>query len=334
MKIGIYLNTQISPQNSLAAQIVDSIEQVKAASYAGFDMICTGEHFLSSPYQMASIFPFLARIAAEANTMHVATAVNLLPLHNPVALAENISTMDAICQGRFILGIGLGYRNEEYQAFGVNPNERLGRMIESLEIIKLLFTKDEIEYAGKYYNIPKTKSSTTTLAKPHPPIWVAANNVNAIKRAASWGYPWLINPHATMKMIKEQMQIYKDVLKATGFPTPKYMPLMRELYISDNYQKAYKESRPYLEGKYAAYTLWGQDKALPGNIRFSIPFKDLATDRFLLGSPENIINQIKHYKTELGVNYPIFRMQWPGMAQEQIMKQIDLMGKYVIPQIK
>jgi len=139
MKIGIYLNTQISPHNSLATQIVDSIEQVKAARDAGFDMVCTGEHFLSSPYQMASIFPFLGRIAAEANSMDIATAVNLLPLHNPVALAENMSMMDAICEGRFILGIGLGYRKEEYQAFGVKQIERLGRMLECLEIIKLLF---------------------------------------------------------------------------------------------------------------------------------------------------------------------------------------------------
>lgn len=334
MKIGIYLNTQIFPQNSLAAQIVDSIEQVKAACDAGFDMVCTGEHFLSSPYQMASIFPFLGRIAAEAKTMDVATAVNLLPLHNPVALAENISTMDAICEGRFILGIGLGYRKEEYQAFGVKPNERLGRMLECLEIIKLLFSKDEVEYDGIYYTIPKTRSSTTTLAKPYPPIWVAANNINAIKRAASWGYPWLINPHATIAMISQQMKIYRDTLIKSGLPTPNHMPLLRELYVSDSFQKAYAESRPYLEGKYAAYTSWGQDRALPGNISFSIPFEDLATDRFLLGSPENIINDIKRYKTELGVNYPIFRMQWPGMRQEQIMKQIDLMGKYVIPKIK
>ena len=334
MKIGIYLNTQISPQNSLATQIVDSIEQVKAARDAGFDMICTGEHFLSSPYQMASIFPFLGRLAAEANTMDVATAVNLLPLHNPIALAENISTMDAICEGRFILGIGLGYRSEEYQAFGVKPNERLGRMLECLEIIKLLFTKDEVEYNGRYYNIPKTTSATTTLAKPHPPIWVAANSINAIKRAASWGYSWLINPHATMAMISQQMKIYKDVLIKSGLSTPKHIPLIRELYVSNSFQKAYTESRPYLEGKYAAYASWGQDKALPGNISFSIPFEDLAADRFLLGTPENIVNDIKRYNTELGINYPIFRMQWPGMAQEQIMNQINLMGKYVMPQIK
>ena len=334
MKIGIYLNTQISPHNSLATQIVDSIEQVKAARDAGFDMVCTGEHFLSSPYQMASIFPFLGRIAAEANSMDIATAVNLLPLHNPVALAENMSMMDAICEGRFILGIGLGYRKEEYQAFGVKQIERLGRMLECLEIIKLLFTQDEVEYNGRYYNIPKTRSATTTLAKPHPPIWVAANNINAIKRAASWGYPWFINPHATMTMIRQQMKIYRDVLLKSGLPTPKYIPLIRELYLSDSVQKAYRESRPYLEGKYAAYTSWGQDRALPGNISFSIPFEHLANDRFLLGPPENIINDIKRYKTEIGVNYPIFRMQWPGMSQKQIMNQIDLMGKYVIPQIK
>ena len=94
------------------------------------------------------------------------------------------------------------------------------------------------------------------------------------------------------------------------------------------------ESRPYLAPKYEAYAAWGQDKALPGEESFTIPYQELARDRFLLGSPDQVVEEIRRYERELGVNYLIFRMQWPGMEQEQILRQIDLMGREVLPYVK
>ena len=89
-----------------------------------------------------------------------------------------------------------------------------------------------------------------------------------------------------------------------------------------------------LRGKYAAYAAWGQDKALPGEESFTVPYQDLAKDRFLLGSPDDVVSELKRYSEELGVNMMIFRMQWPGMPQEQVLKQIELLGREVIPQIE
>ena len=110
--------------------------------------------------------------------------------------------------------------------------------------------------------------------------------------------------------------------------------MMRELYVAQDRETAYLESRPYLASKYAAYAAWGQDKALPGNESFSVPYPDLARDRFLLGSPDDVAQEMLRYRDELGVNYLIFRMQWPGMGQEQALRQIELMGREVIPRVK
>ena len=110
--------------------------------------------------------------------------------------------------------------------------------------------------------------------------------------------------------------------------------MMRELYVAQDRESAYLESQPYLEPKYAAYASWGQDKALPGEESFSIPYRDLARDRFLLGSPDEVVREIRSYGETLGVNYLIFRMQWPGMPQEQALRQIEIMGREVIPRVK
>jgi alkanesulfonate monooxygenase SsuD/methylene tetrahydromethanopterin reductase-like flavin-dependent oxidoreductase (luciferase family) len=334
VKLGFFVTNQYLPGDSMPRKIQDSIEQVQAAREAGFDLICTGQHYLAAPYQMSTSFPLLARLAAEAGAMEVAATIILVPLHNPVELAESVATMDAICQGRFIFGVGLGYREEEYAAFGVERGQRVGRLREGLEVMKLLWTAEEVEFQGKYYRVPRTTPVTRPVQQPHPPIWVAANNDAAIRRAARWGYPWLINPHATIPMVARQWSTYKEALDSAGQPIPKVLPMMRELYIAEDRETAYVESEPYLVPKYQAYASWGQDKALPGDESFSIPYQELARDRFLLGSPEEVTQEIRRYEEELDANYLIFRMNWPGMAHQQVLRQIELMGSEVIPRIK
>lgn len=333
MKLGFFVTNQYLPGESMAQKIQDSAEQVRAARDAGFSLIATGQHYLAAPYQMSTLFPLLSRLAADAGEMQVAATVILLPLHNPVELAESIATLDCITGGRFVFGIGLGYRDEEYTAFGVDRSERVGRMHESLEVIKRMWSEDEVEFQGRYYTVPRTPVITRPVQQPHPPIWVAANNDVAIRRAARWGYPWLINPHATVPMVAEQWGRYTDALAAAGQPTPPELPMMRELYVANDREAAYIESQPYLEGKYAAYAAWGQDKALPGEESFRVPYQELAKDRFLLGSPAEVVAELRRYHAELGVNHMIFRMQWPGMPQEQVLRQIELLGREVIPQV-
>lgn len=334
MKLGFFVTNQYLPGESMPRKIQDSVEQVQAAREAGFDLICTGQHYLATPYQMSTSFPLLARLAAEAGDMEVAATVILVPLHNPVELAESVATMDAICNGRFIFGVGLGYRDEEYTAFGVERGQRVGRLREALDVMKLLWTGEEMEFQGKYYQVPRTTPVTRPVQQPHPPIWVAANSNAAIRRAARWGYPWLINPHATIPMVAQQWNDYKEAVDSAGQLLPGVLPMMRELYVAEDRETAYVESEPYLGPKYQAYASWGQDKALPGDESFSIPYQELARDRFLLGSPEEVTQEIRRYEEELDANYLIFRMNWPGMAQEQVLRQIELMGREVIPRIK
>ncbi len=334
MKVGFFVTNQYLPGESMPHKIEESVRQVQAARDAGFDLICTGQHYLAAPYQMTTSFPLLARLAAEAGDMEVAATVILVPLHNPVELAESVATMDAICRGRFIFGVGLGYREEEYAAFGVERGERVGRLREALEVMKLMWTEEEVEFQGKYYQVPRTRPATRPVQQPHPPIWVAANSDAAIRRAARWGYPWLINPHATVPMVAEQWAGYRQTLEQSGLPMPEVLPMMRELYVAKDRETAYLESEPYLAPKYEAYAAWGQDKALPGEESFTIPYQELARDRFLLGSPDQVVEEIRRYERELGVNYLIFRMQWPGLGQEQVLRQIDLMRREVLPYLK
>ena len=135
-------------------------------------------------------------------------------------------------------------------------------------------------------------------------------------------------------MVADQWTRYTAALESYGNDVPADLPMMREMYVAADRETAYIESQPYLEGKYAAYASWGQDKALPGEESFNVPYQDLARDRFLLGSPDDVVSEVTSYSEELGVNMMIFRMQWPGMPQKQVLKQIELLGREVIPRVK
>ena len=101
--------------------------------------------------------------------------------------------------------------------------------------------------------------------------------------------------------------------------------------MSPTREEAFATAGPYLEGKYAAYAAWGQDKVLPGEENFRVSFDELAKDRFILGSPDDVIQQLEDRIARLDANYFIFRAGWPGMEMWKILKVVELMGSHVLP---
>ena len=172
------------------------VEYIRTARQLGFDFLYQGQHYLTSPYQQLQTVPLLARLAAEAEGMGM-VATLLVPLHHPVDLAERVTTMDIITNGHFHLSAALGYRDEEYDAFGVPRNRRVSRYLECLDVMRQLWTQDEVTHHGEHFHLEGARMTIRPVQQPHPPIWVAANGDAAIKRAARRGYTWYVNPHAT-----------------------------------------------------------------------------------------------------------------------------------------
>jgi alkanesulfonate monooxygenase SsuD/methylene tetrahydromethanopterin reductase-like flavin-dependent oxidoreductase (luciferase family) len=333
VKLGLILANQYLPDESMAQRMDEVVEQVDLMRELGFDLMVVGQHHLASPFQQPSSVPMLARLAANSGTMRVGITVFLLPLHNPVDIAEQVATLDAISHGRMIFGVGLGYRPEECEAFGITMQERVPRFLEALELIKQLWTQDEVEFRGRFYTLPRVKSTIRPLQQPHPPIWMAANQAVAARRAGQLGYTWVMNPHVTHAVLKAHVEEYRASLAAHGQPTPPELPLLREAWLSDTRERAWAEAAPYLARKYAVYTDWGQDRALPADQTFDRPLAELGHDRFIVGTPDDLVAAAQRFASELGVTTLILRIQWPGMDRQLVLDQIRLLGKELIPRL-
>jgi alkanesulfonate monooxygenase SsuD/methylene tetrahydromethanopterin reductase-like flavin-dependent oxidoreductase (luciferase family) len=331
MKFGVFISAQQPRSDDPVRRFREAAAQARLAKEAGFDALAAGQHFLSPPYQSLQSLPLLARLVGEAPGLELCLSVLLLSLLNPVQTAEEVASLDVMSEGRAVFGVGIGYRDIEYAAFGTTAKERVPRMLEALHLMKRLWSEDRVTHEGRFFRLREATSTIRPVQQPFPPIWIAANADRAVVRTARLGHSWFINPHAALPTIERQWQRYKEALAEAGHTMPAARPIALELCVAPTRQEAVATARPYLEAKYAAYAEWGQDKALPGEVSFRVPFDELARDRFILGTPEEAIHEIEERVRRLESNYLIFRMGWPGMESARILKVIAMMGEKVLP---
>lgn len=331
MDFGLGLSVQHLPDDSQAARFEEHLEQVRLARAVGFTSVWASQHYLSDPFTYFQPIPTLARVAAEAPGMIVGTGCLLLPLHQPVEVAESLATLDVIAGGRLVVGIGLGYRDVENEAMGHDPKSRVGRLVEGLEVLERLWMGEPVSYAGKHFTLDDVRISMRPLQRPRPRIWLAANSDVGVRRAARRGDAWLMNPHSTLGTLERQLALFKETRRALNRPAAADTPLIRECYVAHDAAAARAEGRRHLEAKYHAYQRWEQDKALPEGETFGGSFDELARDRFILGDPARVRDEIARYRECLGVTTMIFRLQWPGTDQANVLRSIRLLGEQVIP---
>src|SRR4030095_12882546 len=129
------------------------VARVRLAARSAFASIWASQHYLSAPFTYFQPIPTLARVAAEAEGMTLGTGVILLPLHHPVELAEQLATLDVITNGHLVVGVGLGYRDAENLALGLDPKDRVGRLVEGLAVIERLWSGEPVDYEGKDFRL-------------------------------------------------------------------------------------------------------------------------------------------------------------------------------------
>src|SRR5207249_4297464 len=179
----------------------------------------------------------------------------------------------------------------------------------------------------------EVRISMRPLQQPRPPVWLAANADAGVRRAARLGDTWLMNPHATLPTLERQLALFRRTRAELRRPAATETPLIKECYVAPESSTALAEAAAFLDAKYRAYRRWEQDKALPAGESFDASFAELARDRFLIGDPARVADEIARYRERLGVTTLIFRLQWPGMGQEQVLRSIRLLGTKVLPRL-
>lgn len=225
MKIGLNMG--------LSSRSMDVAVVAQKAEALGFESLWLPEHtvmpvHVSTRYQgsadgaippsmsdMGDPFIGLARASAVTKTIKLGTGICLVPEHNPLVLAKTIATLDFISNGRVLFGIGAGWLKEETEIMGGNFPHRWSQTREAVLAMKELWTKEEAEFHGKFYDFPPVRSSPKPAQKPHPPVFLGGAAANVFKRAAAWGDGWL-PIRVTPEDVKKGRAILDELAQAEG----------------------------------------------------------------------------------------------------------------------
>lgn len=254
MKFGIFGGGKIGKSNPLGDSYAyqDFIQYVIDAEELGFESAFMVEHHFTGAGQLSASLALLTYLAARTKTIRLGSAVIVLPWHNPVLLAEQVACLDVLSGGRYELGVGRGYRKDEFERFCIPMSEAQERYLECFQLLmKSLTSTERFSHHGKYWHFEDIVVEPAPMQQPHPPVWMAGGTPQGIEYVASQGYGLLLDQLASIDQINERLRIYLDAQEKHGFKRDAgRCGVTRALHIIKNEserQKAYDRRRETLK---------------------------------------------------------------------------------------
>ncbi len=341
MKFGLMYSFIVPPGSNMTHldTFREMDELIGYAEQLGFDSFQTTEHHFQSNGWAPSPLPVLAKAAGLTRTMRLVTNILVLPLYDPLRLAEDILTLDNLCEGRLTLGVSPGYVSEEFTAYGVPHEERFGRAEEILDILEKSWRDDVLEHDGRYYRIPPTRLMPRPVQQPIP-IWYGVSGPKLLRRAAERGCPVTASPRHTVDELVDHYARYDAAAADVGFATTE-RPVIREVFVAPTTQRAEELAGPavnHIFGLYGRKSAEGEralrnDRGELITDAAQVDFRTFAS-RYVIGDPASACEQLKDAVDRLAPSELICRMQLPGIPTADLKTSMRLFAERVIPQFR
>jgi alkanesulfonate monooxygenase SsuD/methylene tetrahydromethanopterin reductase-like flavin-dependent oxidoreductase (luciferase family) len=312
----------------------EMLAEAALAEELGFASLWVAENHFSVDRQCAS--PFVIAGVLAGATRHIRIGVfSILTFAHPLRVAEDAASLDLMSGGRLMLCFGTGYRAEEFTAFGVAMDGKGARFRECLAVIQKAWA-GPFAHQGKHFQIPAAvegapaePGEVSVLPRPLQasiPIWMAAFGSVGVKRAARLGYPLLPAPLESIPELQAKYHLYRQTWHEAGHPhTPVAMPLMRVVYVAPQARTARQEAEAALMRVYGRYRRWGLLSHAAQD------YRTLARDRFIIGDPAQVVEEIQRYRELFGIDYLVCRMTLPVGPHDCVTRSMRLFGERVAP---
>jgi alkanesulfonate monooxygenase SsuD/methylene tetrahydromethanopterin reductase-like flavin-dependent oxidoreductase (luciferase family) len=335
----LFVNPEHPPGDALARRVAEHVEQVRVARQAGFDGVAIGHHLSYGAAVWLPPFETLARLVAEAPGMTIGTCMLVLPLFHPAHVAQQAALLDVLSGGRLVLGVAPGWQAEEFRVVGVDHRERLARFVESVDVIRRLWTEPRVEFRGRHFDLAGTSLALRPLQSPRPPLWFGGSTERAIERAAgladtSIGDTWVPSSHLAADVVATQAAVFRRALAALGKPLPREFPLLRNVVVAPDRETALRDAGPALEASYRVFGQWGLFTDVVGAGKRQLDLTELVAGRVVLGSPEDCAAELRPLLDAGGFTRLVCRVQWMGMDQRVVLRTIALLAERVRPLLR
>lgn len=245
MKIGIFL------MGSRDSSYFDIVDQVVEADALGFDGVWLAErHFTSGDLLWPSPMLAAAYLAAHTRRIRIGLAARVLPFHHPLQVGADAATLDILSGGRLDLGLSRGSMDEApHRAFGAPREEARARFDEAFAVLRLFFKGRPFSYKGKFYDLSDITPAPSPVQRPHPPLYMVANNPLSLDAAADEGISVFMNGAMRLAYLCQATSRYRARAEAAGFvPGAVDIPVNRFVFVGESRAHAHRVMRePFMQ---------------------------------------------------------------------------------------
>ena len=308
----------------------DALEEVLRGEALGFDSIWMEEHHSVANHYWPSPLPVLAGFATRTSRVTLGTDILVAPFYHPVRLAEDVALLDIMSGGRVVLGVAIGYKPDEFALYGAELAKRGARFEEQLAILKGLWTEETFSFTGRYYEI-EGRLEPKPITKPHPPIWIGGWGELTLGRAATLADNWIPGPTAELPRLLKGKRQFLANRAAAGLTAPiTEWPLTRDVIVADTDKEARELADRHIMVAYRKEYAGGWKHPFI-NASIATDLDTVKQDRFLIGSPDQVVQDLRPYVEQYGMTHLICRLFFPGMPHRHIMRELELIAREVRP---
>jgi alkanesulfonate monooxygenase SsuD/methylene tetrahydromethanopterin reductase-like flavin-dependent oxidoreductase (luciferase family) len=343
MRFGTFSYNQARPWIPEKQAFEELLEQILLTERLGFDDAWFAEHHHSDYGMLASPNLIIASLAHRTKRLRMGNLVNVLPLTEPMRLAEECSMLDILTSGRLNVGLGRGVPRDDLK-HGLDRNTAQARFEEGIEIVMRAWTEDTFNFAGKAWNYVDISCRPRPLQKPHPPVYYGATSPDSPPMVARRGWNLalsrqpLANCARAIKSYREE-RAKQDNLSGGGDAI-----MVRDIYVADTDEQAWKEAPPQITRfwQLATDNVWRGDSVSPDDLpkftqRFAYFPGGLNLKRLdewgtsLIGSPDTVIRKAREMIETARPDCLVGMFSFGGLKHEQVMRSIELFATKVMP---
>lgn len=347
MKFGFFFQLPCAPEQSERERYRDTLAQIEHGDRLGFDTAWLAElHFVPEFSVMSAPLIVAAAAAQRTQRIRLGMAVSLLPLSDPIRTAEEAATVDILSDGRLIFGAGRGTNTLQYGGFNIPMHESRDRFRESLEIITQAWIRDEVTYAGKYYQPKNVTVYPKPLQKPHPPIRIATNSSDTFPFAGDLGYPMFSSLVVVpLARFRQDIAVYWQHFTEAGHKrTGEEVALLFPLYVANTEAEARDVPKASImhyfdvvarrmtigSGELDAATR-ERNKEMQARLQ-RLTFEEVRENVAIIGTPEHCIDRINWLREEFQVSELICWFNPGGMMPpETVLTSMNRFATHIMP---
>jgi probable F420-dependent oxidoreductase len=341
VRIGLGLFTgQVPPgsQRTFATEYREMLDLVRLAEAVGFDSAWVSEHHGASDGYLPSLLPMLAAFAAVTERIRLGTGIVLTPFHDPLRLAEDAAVVDQLSEGRLILGLGIGWREEEFRMFGVPMRERLARTTETIEILRRAWTGRRFSFHGRRYRYDRVKVTPPPARPGGPPIYLGGYAERAVRRAGRLADGYITDADA-IEEVRPALAVFDEGAREVGKdPHALGLALLQNAFVSRE-GDAWEMARPGVAHQLGTYSAWDAGADTPDHDELEpIPPDDATMRRWTAaGTPAEVVRSLRPLVEAFGDRselHLIVRLHYPGMDFETASRAVEVFAEEVAPGLK